>query len=368
MSQFEKIKIILSGGGTGGHVFPAIAIASEIKQLYPKSEILFVGAKGKMEMEKVPSAGFEIKCLWISGFQRRLTWSNLLFPFKLVSSLLSAYLILRKFKPNLVVGTGGYASGPLLEIAVRMKIPIVIQEQNSFPGITNRILAPKASLICVAFPGLEKYFPASKVRVTGNPVRKDLLNVKAIRQQAFDYFNLDWQKPVLLVIGGSLGARTINEAICENLGFILSNGYQIIWQTGKAYYETVEYSVKEWAERGVVVVPFIARMDYAYSAADLVISRAGAISLSELAVLEKPSVLIPSPNVTDDHQTKNALAFQEIKGAVLLKDQDTKADFQSTLLPLLKSKELRDEMTQNLSKIAKPNAAQDIVKEILKLL
>ena len=368
MSQFEKLKIVLSGGGTGGHVFPAIAIASEFKQLYPKSEILFVGAKGRMEMEKVPAAGFEIKGLWISGFQRRLTLSNLLFPFKLIYSLISAYIILKRFKPNLVVGTGGYASGPLLEVAVRMKIPIVIQEQNSFPGITNRILAPKASLICVAFPGLEKYFPASQVRITGNPVRKDLLDVKLLRLQAFEFFKLNAQKPVLLVIGGSLGARTINEAIFENANFVLNNGYQIIWQTGKTYYEAIKSSVNEWAERGVIIVPFIARMDYAYSAADLVISRAGAISLSELAVLAKPSVLIPSPNVTDDHQTKNALAFQEIKGAVLLKDENAKSAFQTTILPLLQNKELRNEMAQNLSKIAKPNAAQEIVKEIINLL
>ena len=298
----SKLKFILSGGGTGGHIYPAIAIANELKKRFPEAEFLFVGAKDKMEMQKVPQAGYAIKGLWIAGLQRKLTLQNALFPIKLLSSLWESRKILKSFKPDVVIGTGGFASGPLLNVANSLNIPTLIQEQNSYPGITNKLLSKKAAKICVAYENLERFFPKEKMILTGNPVRQDLIDVSSKREEAIAFFKLDPKKKTLLVLGGSLGARRINQLIEKELQGLLSQKVQIIWQCGKLYLE--DYSKYNSAQ--VQVVAFIERMDLVYAAADVVISRAGASSVSELCIVGKPVIFIPSPNVAEDHQTKNA--------------------------------------------------------------
>ena len=359
---------MLSGGGTGGHVFPAIAIADAIKQRYPDAHFLFVGAKGKMEMEKVPAAGYAIKGLWISGFQRRFTLGNILFPIKVLVSLFNALQLLKQFKPDIVIGTGGYASGPLLQMALRKKIPVLIQEQNSFPGVTNRILAKHVNTICVAFAGLEGYFPAEKIKLTGNPVRKDIIDLSHKREQAIDAFGLKPNVPVVLVLGGSLGARTINETIYSHVDFLHASGYQILWQTGQSFITQINDELYELNQKNVVVLPFIQKMDYAYAVADIIVSRAGAISLSEIMTVQKPALLIPSPNVTDDHQTKNALSLQQQGAAIILKDAEANALFARAIQPLLESESLRAEMAMKLKDLAKPHAAESIANEALRLI
>ncbi len=359
-----KYKFILSGGGTGGHIYPAIAIANELKLQFPDAEFLFVGAKDKMEMQKVPQAGYEIKGLWIAGLQRKLTLQNMMFPLKLASSLLESRRIIKKFKPNVVIGTGGFASGPLLQAAGSAGIPTVIQEQNSFPGITNKLLSKKANAICVAYQNLERFFPKEKIVLTGNPVRQDLIDIESKRDEAIAFYGLDPNKKTLLVLGGSLGARRINQLIEKELPNFLSQDVQIIWQCGKLYFE--EY--KKYNQPGVKVVDFIERMDFVYAAADVIISRAGASSVSELCIVGKPVIFIPSPNVAEDHQTKNAQAIVEAKGAILLKESELDNEFSIVFEALLKDEGKQKQLSANIKRLAKPKATQDIVAEIVKLI
>lgn len=367
MQQPDKIKVILSGGGTGGHIFPAIAIANAIKEKAPNSEILFVGAKGRMEMEKVPAAGYPIKGLWISGLQRKLTIENLSFPFKVVSSLFKAFRILRAFKPDVVVGTGGYASGATLRVANWLGIPTLIQEQNSFPGITNKMLALKADVICVAYEGMDKFFPPSKIRLTGNPVRHDIEFNTCIKADALQHFNLDSGKPTLLVVGGSLGARTINHSIHAGLSILSAANIQVIWQTGKFYAIQAAKAVAEYKMNGIITMPFIKEMDLAYSAADIVVSRAGAIAISELCLAGKPSILVPSPNVAEDHQTKNAMALSHNNAAMLIKDSDAAADLVNAIKALAFSIEKQEILSKNISAMAFRNSAKQIAGYVFEL-
>ena len=358
-------KFILSGGGTGGHIYPAIAIANELKLRFPDAEFLFVGANNKMEMQKVPQSGYQIIGLWIAGLQRKLTLQNALFPLKLLSSLLKSRTIIRNFKPDVVIGTGGFASGPLLQIANLMNIPTIIQEQNSYPGITNKLLSKKANKICVAYQNLERFFPADKIVLTGNPVRQDLLEIDSKRSEAISYFNLDDNKKTLLIIGGSLGARRINQLIEKELDFILSNNFQVFWQCGTFY--MTDY--KHFSDReNVQVVSFIDRMDLIYAAADIVISRAGASSVSELCLVAKPTLFIPSPNVAEDHQTKNAQSIVEKNGALMIKESDLDDKFQSIFNKLINDQNLQKNLSENMKLLAKPNATKNIVDQIVKLL
>ncbi|WP_418508475.1 undecaprenyldiphospho-muramoylpentapeptide beta-N-acetylglucosaminyltransferase [Corallibacter sp.] len=358
-------KIILSGGGTGGHIYPAIAIANELKSRFPDAKFLFVGAKDKMEMEKVPQAGYQIEGLWISGIQRELTLKNLSFPFKLVSSLLRARKIVNYFKPDIAIGTGGFASGPLLQIATTKKIPSLIQEQNSYPGITNKLLSKKANKICVAYDGLERFFPENKIVKTGNPVRQDLLDVDTKREEAIKAFSLKSDKKTLLVLGGSLGARQINKLIKKELDFIQTHNMQVIWQCGKLYYD--KYKIYN-NTKDVQVHAFINNMDYAYAAADVIISRAGAISVSELCIVGKPVIFIPSPNVAEDHQTKNALSVVEKQAGMMIKEADLEVDFQNKFSQLMASPEKQAELSKNIKSLALVNATKEIVDEVEKLL
>ncbi|MBK8053115.1 MAG: undecaprenyldiphospho-muramoylpentapeptide beta-N-acetylglucosaminyltransferase [Saprospiraceae bacterium] len=360
-------RVIISGGGTGGHVFPAIAIADALKSLRPDLDILFVGAEGKIEMEKVPKAGYKIVGLNIAGFQRKLTFKNLLFPFKLAASMIKAINIVRSFKPDVAVGVGGYASGPVLKIANTFGIPTVLQEQNSFAGVTNRILAAKAALICVAYDGMERFFPKQKILFTGNPVRKDILDNIKKQNEALETLGLDQNKKTLLIFGGSLGARTINEAIRSNAESLMSmEDINIIWQVGKIYCD--EYKTCVLASRpNVKILPFIENMDIAYSAADVVICRAGALTVSELAVLGKASILIPSPNVAEDHQTVNAMSLVSRDAAVLVKDNEAKEMLISEVNRLLYDDYKLKSLRENIKYFGRPQAAIKIAEEILKL-
>ncbi len=359
------VKVIISGGGTGGHIFPAISIANAIRAQKPDADILFVGAEGKMEMEKVPAAGYRIEGLPVAGFQRRLTFKNITFFYKLIASLLKARKIINKFQPDVVVGVGGYASGPLLRQATNAHIPCLIQEQNSFPGVTNRILSGKVNKICVAYSGMERFFPASKIVFTGNPVRQDLL--KPIdRSAAARFFGLDATKPVVLVIGGSLGARSINNGIAASLE-TLSPEVQLIWQTGKLYHAEMVQKSSALALPNLLIFDFIQRMDLAFGLADVVISRAGASSISELAVLAKAAIFVPSPNVSEDHQTKNAQAMVNEDAALMV--HDSKAD---TLIAvaqdLLHNSGKTMQLAQRIREFARPDAARDIALEVLQLI
>ena len=360
----QSVNIILSGGGTGGHIYPAVSIANELKDRFPNANFLFVGAKDRMEMEKVPQAGYEIKGLWISGIQRSLSLKNLSFPFKLISSLWNAYKIIKKFKPAIVIGTGGFASGPTLYMANRSGVKTVIQEQNSYPGITNKLLSKKADKICVAYDGLDRFFPSEIIIKTGNPVRQDLLEVESKREEALAYFKLDSSKKTLVVIGGSLGARALNNLIEKQINWLVSNNVQVIWQTGKLYYE----EFKKYNElEGVQTHAFLNRMDLTYAAADILISRAGASSISELCIVGKPVLFIPSPNVAEDHQTKNALAVVDKNAALLLKESELEM-FENMFSELLNNEKLQKTLSVNIKKLALPNATKDIVKEIEKLM
>jgi UDP-N-acetylglucosamine--N-acetylmuramyl-(pentapeptide) pyrophosphoryl-undecaprenol N-acetylglucosamine transferase len=358
-----KYKFILSGGGTGGHIYPAIAIANELKSRFPDAEILFVGAKDKMEMQKVPQAGYPIKGLWIAGLQRRLTFDNALFPVKLMASLWESRKIIKKFKPSAVIGTGGFASGPLLQMANAMNIPTVIQEQNSYPGITNKLLSKKANAICVAYENLDRFFPANKIILTGNPVRQDLIDIESKRAEAISHFKLDSNKKTILVLGGSLGARRINQLIEKELKKMLSQNVQVIWQCGKFYIE--EY--KKYNQTNVQVMAFIERMDLVYAAADIVISRAGASSVSELCIVGKPVIFIPSPNVAEDHQTKNAQAIVDKKGAILLKESELDSQFSLVFEALIKDEGKQKQLSEHIKQLAMPKATKQIVDEIIKL-
>lgn len=359
-----KHKFILSGGGTGGHIYPAIAIANELRTRFPDAEILFVGAKDKMEMQKVPQAGYKIKGLWIAGLQRRLTIQNAMFPFKLLNSLWESRKIIKEFKPDVVIGTGGFASGPLLRIANSMNIPTVIQEQNSYPGITNKLLSKRANSICVAYDHLERFFPKEKIILTGNPVRQDLLDIHDKKDEALQYFKLDKNKKTLLILGGSLGARRINQLIEKELDKLLSLNVQVIWQCGKFYLEDYE----KYNRHNVQVVAFVERMDLVYAAADVVISRAGASSVSELCIVGKPVIFIPSPNVAEDHQTKNAQAIVNKKGAILLKESQLEEDFILVFESLIKDQGKQEQLSENIKLLAKPKATLQIVDAIVKLI
>ncbi|NNC69518.1 MAG: undecaprenyldiphospho-muramoylpentapeptide beta-N-acetylglucosaminyltransferase, partial [Flavobacteriaceae bacterium] len=339
----QSVNILISGGGTGGHIYPAIAIANELKTRLDNARFLFVGARDRMEMEKVPQAGYEIKGLWISGLQRKLTLKNLAFPFKLISSLWKARNIIKNFNPDVVIGTGGFASGPTLQMANKKGIPTLVQEQNSYPGITNKILAKKANTICVAYDGLERFFPKEKIVKTGNPVRQDLLAISGKRREALDFFDLDTNKKTILVLGGSLGARAINQLIENNLMWFIENKIQLIWQTGNLYFNDYK---KHDDQQDIQTYAFLNKMDLAYAAADIIISRAGAGSISELCIVGKPVIFIPSPNVAEDHQTKNAMAVVDKGAALIVKESEPDA-FVKTLEHLSGSIEQCELLSKN---------------------
>ncbi|AZQ57419.1 undecaprenyldiphospho-muramoylpentapeptide beta-N-acetylglucosaminyltransferase [Maribacter sp. MJ134] len=357
-------RFIVSGGGTGGHIYPAIAIANELKRRFPKAQFLFVGAKDRMEMEKVPQAGYKIEGLWITGLQRKLTLKNLMFPIKLISSLIKAGNIVTRFKPDAVIGTGGFASGPLLKVASGRGIPCVLQEQNSYAGITNKLLKDKVAKICVAYDGMEKFFPKEKIVKTGNPVREDLVALRVSKAEAIAFYELDVNKKTLLVLGGSLGARRINTLIAEKLDYFKSLGIQVLWQCGKGYIAEYEkYDSKE-----VKVQAFLNHMDKAYAAADFIISRSGAGAVSELCLVGKPTIFIPSPTVAENHQTKNALALVQEDAAIMIKEEDLERDFEQEFGSVFNSEEKQQELSKNSKALALPNATIEICDEIVKLL
>ncbi|HSF56066.1 MAG TPA: undecaprenyldiphospho-muramoylpentapeptide beta-N-acetylglucosaminyltransferase [Algoriphagus sp.] len=359
--------MLISGGGTGGHIYPAIAIANAWKEKHPASEILFVGALGKMEMQKVPEAGYEIKGLPVAGLQRSLTLDNLSFPFKLLKSLSIASGIVKDFRPDAVVGVGGYASGPVLYAAQNKGIPTLVQEQNSYAGLTNKLLAQKAKAICVAYPEMEKFFPVSKIRITGNPVRKDILDLSGKKEKAVEHFGLAADRKTILVLGGSLGARTLNQAVLKDMESLEEAGYQVLWQSGKFYFKEMLTKMEESGLKHIHLREFIREMDLAYAAADVIVSRAGALSVSELSLVGKPVIFIPSPNVAEDHQTKNAMAYVNHQAALLLKDSDAVGQLKSKVEGLMQNPELVEALGKNMKKLAKPDAANAIVNELEKL-
>lgn len=361
-------RIIISGGGTGGHIYPAIAIANALREIEPDMEILFVGAKDRMEMQKVPAAGYRIIGLGIMGIQRRLTVKNLMFPFKVLGSLFSARRIIKDFNPDAVVGVGGYASGPILYAANQLGIPTAIQEQNSYAGITNKLLARKASKIFVAYEGMGRFFPENKTLLTGNPVRKDLLKVNGLRDKALHHFGLVADRPTLFVMGGSLGSLTINESVAAGLQKIVASGVQLLWQTGSGYYPKALEMVNGAGTDHVVVCDFINQMDLAYAVADTVISRAGALSISELALVGKPAVFVPLPSAAEDHQTSNAMSLVEADAALMVRDADARQTLVDTGLKLVSDVGLRETFEKNIAAMAKPGAAVTIAEEIIKLM
>ena len=367
MQDKRTYRVIISGGGTGGHIYPAVAIANQLKAEQPEAEILFVGAKGRMEMTRVPEAGYKIIGLPIAGLQRRLTLKNLSFPFKVVNSVRAAHKIVKDFKPDAVVGVGGYASAPVLFAATSLGIPSLIQEQNSFAGITNKLLGKRVDKICVAYEGMYKFFPANKLVLTGNPVRKDIIGSHTKRAEALTFFNLNPDQQTILIIGGSLGARTINESTAANLNQIHEQGYQLLWQTGQPYHAKASEQTARFMNTGLKNFDFIQRMDLAYAAADVVISRAGALSISELSLAGKPAILVPSPNVAEDHQTQNALALVNHQAALLVKDAEAATNLYPTAFRLLADKQQQQLLSANILKLGKPEAAKTIVQELLNL-
>lgn len=364
----EELRIIISGGGTGGHIFPAVSIANALKAKRPDARILFVGALGRMEMQRVPAAGYDIVGLPVCGFDRKHLWRNIAVLWKLAKSQLKARRIIKEFRPQVAVGVGGYASGPTLKVAGMMGIPTLIQEQNSYAGVTNKLLAQKAEKICVAYEGMERFFPAGKIIMTGNPVRQDLLDRQTDRNEAVRSFGLDPEKKTILIIGGSLGARTINQCVLSHLDLIRSSGVQFIWQTGKIYIDDARRRVAEAGELPMLhVTDFISRMDLAYSAADLVISRAGAGSISEFCLLRKPVVLVPSPNVAEDHQTKNALALVDKGAALYVKDSEAQEKMLTTAIDAVNDAPRLRTLSENIAKLAFYNSADRIADEVLAL-
>ena len=359
-------KFIISGGGTGGHIFPALAIAGEIKKRDPGASILFVGALGRMEMERVPAAGYPIIGLPVEGLRRKIGFRNFVVIFKLMISLFKASGIIRSFKPDVVVGVGGYASGPLLRMAAVHRIPTVIQEQNSYAGVTNRLLAHKAKSICVAYQGMEKYFPADKIVLTGNPIREELMSQPAKKSAACAFFGLPEDSPVVLVLGGSLGARTINESLLRQVSTLEKEKCGILWQTGRLYYERIKEELEGQTLKNIRYFDFISRMDMAYGAADIIISRAGATTISELCLLGKPAILVPSPNVAEDHQTKNAMALVNNQAALMVADKDAQELLILRTIELLHNSELQSTLSTNCKKMALYGSAPKIVDEIFK--
>lgn len=367
MDQYRHKRVIISGGGTGGHVFPAISVANALRKTDPEIDILFVGAEGRMEMEKVPESGYKIKGLPVAGFYRRFTFKNFTVLFRLFKSLSAAKKIIQEFMPDVAVGVGGYASGPVLRQAGKMGIPTLIQEQNSYAGLTNRILAKKASVICVAYDGMEKYFPAGKIIKTGNPVRQNYDNLDNIKEEALSFFGLKSGKPVILILGGSLGAGTINNSLSRDLDKLTGSDCQWLWQTGRYYFENIKSSVSGLPAGRILVHGFINRMDYAFAAADIIISRAGAGTISELCLAGKPVILVPSPNVAEDHQTRNARALSEKNAAILVKDADAPATLIDVALKLISDNSQKTILIENIKKMALRDADIKIASEVLKL-
>lgn len=365
MLRPENLKVIIAGGGTGGHVFPAIAIANAIRSKVYNARILFVGAKGRLEMQKVPAAGYHIIGLNISGLQRRITWKNLLVPLKLIDSLIRSKNIVKRYKPDVVIGVGGYASGPLVRAAAKQGIPTLIQEQNSYAGLTNKLLAKRVNKICVAYEGMERFFPAEKIYLTGNPVRDDILKAFDKKQTALKFFNLSNEKKVVLVVGGSLGARSMNEAIKESIKELTDNDLQIIWQTGKFFFSQAK-NVSD-GKKGISVYEFIDRMDLAYAASDLVVSRAGAIAVSEICALQKPAILVPSPYVAEDHQTRNAMALVNINAAVLVADKDARDKLGTAILDLIFDENKIYKLKESIARMSYHDAASNIAGVALSL-
>ena len=361
-------RVIISGGGTGGHIFPAIAIADEIKRRHPGADILFVGAEGKMEMEKVPAAGYTIEGLPIVGLKRKFSLSNFLLPFKVFGSLLKARKIVKNFQPQVAIGVGGYASGPTLKAATMLRVPALIQEQNAFAGKTNKLLSKDVARICVAYDGLERFFPKEKIVLTGNPTRKNMVAIQGKNQEAHDFYGFDPDIKTLLIIGGSLGARTLNQSVLHHYDKLAESGIQVLWQCGKLYVDQIEKALDGKTNPNIHVVEFINRMDFAYSVADLVISRAGAISVSELCLVRKPCILVPSPNVAEDHQTKNAMALVEKDAAILIRDVDAREELIPKALELISEEHRCKELSRNIEVLGKPNATAEIVNEIEKLI
>lgn len=363
----SQLKVIVSGGGTGGHIFPAIAIANKIREQNTDAEILFVGAEGRMEMEKVPAAGYKIEGLKIQGLQRKLSLKNFAFPFKVIGSIMRSKKIMKRFGPHVAIGVGGYASGPMLYVAAKKGIPTLIQEQNSYPGITNKILAKRVDKICVAYDNMERFFPAEKIVLTGNPVRDEVVKLEGKRDRAIEHFGLDPNKKTLLVIGGSLGARTINHSIAGGLEQLDQSGLQVIWQTGKSYISQAEEDLKKIRSGNIKATAFITKMDYAYAAADMVVSRAGAMSISELCLVKKPAILVPSPNVAEDHQTKNAMALVNHNAAILVKDVEAREKLVDEVLALAGDEQKMQQLGNNIDKMAFRNAVDAIVSEAMSL-
>ncbi|UJP67030.1 undecaprenyldiphospho-muramoylpentapeptide beta-N-acetylglucosaminyltransferase [Mongoliitalea daihaiensis] len=359
---------MISGGGTGGHIYPAIAIANTWKERFPGTEFLFVGAEGKMEMEKVPEAGYAIEGLKVAGLQRSLSLSNLSLPFKLLGSLKKAGQLIRDFQPDAVVGVGGYASAPVLYMAQRKQIPTLIQEQNSYAGLTNKILAKRAKKICVAYPQMDQFFPKEKLVFTGNPVRKDILSLDGKREKALANFGLNKDRKTILVIGGSLGARTINQAMLGAMASLEAAGYQVLWQTGKFYFQEMQSQVQASKLQHIHPMEFLSAMDLAYAAADLIVSRAGALSVSELSLVGKAVIFIPSPNVAEDHQTKNAMAFVQEDAAILLSDGDAVEGLKSTIDQVFGNPTQLEYLGKNIQKLAKPSAAEEIVEALASII
>lgn len=360
-------RIIISGGGTGGHIFPAIAIANALKRLAPDTVLLFVGANGKMEMEKVPAAGYEIVGLDIQGINRTSLWKNLALPFKLYHSIRKAQQIVRRFQPDVAVGVGGYASGPLLYAAARMGVPCLIQEQNSYAGITNKRLANKADKVCVAFEGMERFFPKDKILFTGNPIRRDAVTIQHKRAEAIASLGLSPEKKTILLTGGSLGARTLNDSMREGLGRLVTSGVQVIWQCGAYYYDSLRESIGTKYEGSLKLTAFLHRMDFAYAAADIIIARAGAGTIAELCVIAKPTILVPSPNVAEDHQTKNAQALVNKNAALMVTDAEAPQQLIGTALELLSNQQASEALCSNLKELAVLDADDVIAKEVLAL-
>ena len=360
-------KIIISGGGTGGHVFPAIAIANALKEKNPAIEILFVGANGKMEMEKVPEAGYQIKGLPVRGFLRKLSLQNFVVIFNLLKSLFISYKIIKTFKPDIVVGVGGFASGPVVYMASLLRIPVLLQEQNSYAGITNKLLAKRAEKICVAYDNMHRFFPEQKIVKSGNPVRQSLYKNSVDKELALNYFGLDKDKKTILILGGSGGAKSINEAVINKLEELKVSNIQVIWQTGKFYFHISNKAAIEMDVKNCLVKDFITRMDYAYQVADMVISRAGAATISELCLLEMPAILVPSPNVAEDHQTKNAMALVERNAAILIRDKEAYENMIEEALNLIHNTEKLKELGQNCSKLGIENSDRIIAEEILNI-
>lgn len=364
----KKLKVIVSGGGTGGHIFPAVSIANEIRDRYPDADILFVGALGKMEMERVPAAGYKIVGLPVMGFPRKPSVRMITFFWKLFQSMRKANKVISDFRPDVAIGVGGFASGPVLKAAVRKNVPAVLQEQNSYAGVTNKLLAAKVKKICVAYPNMERYFPAEKIVMTGNPIRKNLLEPIADKTEAYGHFNLNADQPVVLIVGGSLGARTLNESVMANIDLIRRSDVQIVWQTGSYYYKEMLQRLGAECPSNLHPMEFVSRMDMAYAIADVVISRAGAGTISELCLLGKPAVLVPSPNVAEDHQTKNAMALVENQAALLIKDANSKNELIKETFKLLGDKQRLHSLSENIRKLGRPNAAKEIVDVIMEVI